>query len=74
MRKLKLFFVDIFIYIIEKLMKKEFENPPIHIIIMDNDTYTDYIEFRDNVFLVYESEKELKEDFPNAVPTTRTKH
>ena len=37
------------------------------LVIMDKEEYEEWIEFKKHCYIIYENEKELKDDFPNAV-------
>jgi len=53
---------SLFYYLCNKLAKKLKQV----VIIMDYPEYHEYMEFKHNVFIVYENEQELKNDWPNA--------
>jgi hypothetical protein len=38
-----------------------------YVVFMDELDFNDWQEFKDNIFMVYENEQELKNDFPDAI-------
>lgn len=64
--------VNFFIWCIEKLMNNAVEVGPAHVVVMDDEMYDDFCEFRDACFIMYENEEELLDDFPNAKPAPPT--
>jgi len=68
--KFKFKIIDFLIICIEKLISNEMDGK-VHVVILDDEMYREYSEFKDNTFLIYENEHELKEDFPNASLTNR---
>jgi len=57
--------IDACLWIVRKLLDKEMEEETI-IVFVSKKEWEEFKEFRDNIFIVYENEQQLKEDFPNA--------
>jgi hypothetical protein len=41
-------------------------NDNLHLVFMTDEEYKEWVEYSQNLFIVYENEKELKKDFPDA--------
>ena len=52
---------NIFLYFLKRTAEKD-----IVLVRMSTEEYLEYLEFKNNVFIVYETEQELKNDWPDA--------
>jgi len=58
--------VNFLIICIEILMKKELEGK-VNVVLFNEEDYKEFCEYRDGLFIVYENEEDLKNDFPDSI-------